>query len=124
MAHFAQIDENGTVQQVIVVSNENCCGGEFPASESCGQAFINQLGLAGTWRQTSYNANFRQRYAGIGYTYNEENDVFIPPQPFPSWILSETFDWEAPVPYPQDDAEYYWDEENQTWVLMEENNGI
>ena len=124
MAHFAQIDENGTVQQVIVVSNDNCCGGEFPSSESCGQAFINQLGLGGTWRQTSYNGNFRKRYAGIGYTYNEENDVFIPPQPFPSWTLNEDFDWQAPVPYPEDDAEYYWDEENQTWVLMEENNGV
>ena len=124
MAHFAQIDENGTVQQVIVVSNDNCCGGEFPASESCGQAFINQLGLPGTWKQTSYNSNFRKRYAGIGYTYNEENDVFIPPQPFPSWTLNEEFYWKAPVPYPEDDAEYYWDEENQTWVLMEENNGV
>ena len=124
MAHFAQIDENGTVQQVIVVSNDNCCGGEFPASESCGQAFINQLGLAGTWRQTSYNSNFRKRYAGIGYTYNEENDVFIPPQPFPSWTLDEEFYWKAPVPYPEEDSEYYWDEENQTWVLMEENNGV
>ena len=124
MAHFAQIDENGTVQQVIVVSNDNCCGGEFPSSESCGQAFINQLGLAGTWRQTSYNGNFRKRYAGIGYNYNEENDVFIPPQPFSSWILDEEFYWKAPVPYPEDDAEYYWDEENQIWVLMEENNGL
>ena len=118
MAHFAQLNENNEVVQVIVVSNDNCCGGNFPESESCGQTFINQLGLAGTWKQTSYNGNFRRSYAGIGYTYNEELDVFISPQPFPSWTLVD-FDWKAPVAYPQDDAEYSWDEENQQWVLME-----
>ena len=124
MAHFAQIDENGTVQQVIVVSNDNCCGGEFPSSEPCGKEFIRNLGLPGTWKQTSYNNNFRRSYAGIGYTYNEEADVFISPQPFPSWTLSEDYDWRAPVAYPDEDAEYYWDEENLGWVLMENPDGV
>jgi len=81
MAHFAQLDSNNVVQQVIVVSNDDCGGGEFPASEPIGQAFIASLGLSGTWKQTSYNANFRGRYAGHGYTYDAELDVFVEPTP-------------------------------------------
>jgi hypothetical protein len=69
MAHFAQIS-NGVVRNVIVVANSDCGDGEFPASESVGQAFIASLGLDGEWRQTSYNANFRSVYAGIGYIWN------------------------------------------------------
>jgi hypothetical protein len=78
MAHFAQI-EDGIVQQVIVVSNDDCGGGDFPASEPIGQAFIASLGLAGEWKQTSYNANFRSKYAGIGDIYDAVNDVFVSP---------------------------------------------
>jgi hypothetical protein len=81
MAHFAQLDSNNIVQQVIVVSNDDCGGGDFPASEAVGQAFIASLGLAGTWKQTSYNNNFRGRYAGQGYTYDAELDVFVEPTP-------------------------------------------
>jgi hypothetical protein len=81
MAHFAQLDSNNVVQQVIVVSNDDCGGGDFPASEAVGQAFIASLGLAGTWKQTSYNNNFRGRYAGQGYTYDPELDVFVEPAP-------------------------------------------
>lgn len=78
MAHFAKV-ENGVVQQVIVVADSDCGGGEFPASEPVGQAFIASLGLAGEWKQTSYNNNFRDKYAGIGYTYDSVNDVFVAP---------------------------------------------
>jgi hypothetical protein len=78
MAHFAKID-NGIVRQVIVVSNDDCAGGNFPASEAAGQAFIAGLGLAGEWRQTSYNGNFRGKYAGIGDIYDAVNDVFVAP---------------------------------------------
>jgi hypothetical protein len=78
MAHFARV-ENGTVREVIVIGNGDCGGGEFPASESVGQAFIAKIGLSGEWRQTSYNANFRGKYAGIGDTYDAENDVFVSP---------------------------------------------
>ena len=78
MAHFAKID-NGTVAQVIVVSNDDCAGGDFPESEAAGQAFIASIGLAGEWRQTSYNGNFRGTYAGIGYTYDAVTDTFTPP---------------------------------------------
>lgn len=76
MAHFANV-ENGIVQQVIVVSNDDCGGGEFPESEPIGQAFIASCGLTGTWLQTSYHANFRSKYAGIGDTYDAESDEFV-----------------------------------------------
>lgn len=78
MAHFAKV-ENGVVQQVIVVADSDCGGGTFPASEPVGQAFIASLGLEGEWKQTSYNNNFRDKYAGIGYTYDSVNDVFVAP---------------------------------------------
>jgi len=78
VAHFAKV-ENGIVSQVIVVSNGDCAGGDFPESEAAGQAFIASIGLSGEWRQTSYNANFRSKYAGIGYTYDAVNDVFVAP---------------------------------------------
>lgn len=78
MAHFAQI-ENGIVQQVIVVSNDDCGGGNYPESEPIGQAFIASLGLPGEWLQTSYHANFRGYYAGIGYTYDAQLNEFLPP---------------------------------------------
>jgi hypothetical protein len=79
MAHFAKVDNN-KVGQVIVVSNNDCGGGDFPASEPIGQAFIASLGLDGQWLQTSYSASFRGRYAGLGYTYNADLDEFIAPQ--------------------------------------------
>lgn len=78
MAHFARID-NDTVQQVIVVANDDCGGGHFPESEPIGQAFIASLGLTGEWLQTSYHANFRGKYAGIGDLYDAQNDVFVGP---------------------------------------------
>ena len=81
MAHFAQIDHNNVVTQVIVVSNDDCGGGDFPASEPIGQAFIASLGLAGDWLQTSYHANFRGSYAAIGYVYDSELDEFVPSSP-------------------------------------------
>jgi hypothetical protein len=78
MAHFARIEGN-TVQQVIVIANDDCGGGDFPASEAAGQAFIASLGLAGEWKQTSYSASFRGKYAGIGDRYDAELDEFVTP---------------------------------------------
>jgi hypothetical protein len=78
MAHFAQVSGN-VVTQVIVVSNDDCGGGEFPQSEPVGQEFIASLGLQGEWKQTSYNNNFRGTYAGIGYKYDSQLDEFIAP---------------------------------------------
>lgn len=114
MAHFAQIDENNTVTQVIVVSDSDCGGGQYPESDPIGAAFCNRL-LGGNWKQTSYNNNFRKQYAGIGYTFDAERDMFIAPQPYPSWTLDNEGDWQPPVPYPTDGKMYYWDEDFQSW---------
>lgn len=114
MAHFAQIDSDNIVTQVIVVSNNDCGGGDFPASEEIGAAFCTNL-LGGTWKQTSYNNNFRKHYAGIGYAYDAERDAFIAPKPYPSWTLNETTcDWEAPVARPETGF-WVWNEEELQW---------
>lgn len=81
MAHFARVNSNNKVEQVIVISNDDCGGGNFPDSEPIGQEFIASLGLTGLWLQTSYHANFRAYYAGIGYTYDAQLDEFVPPPP-------------------------------------------
>lgn len=115
MAHFAQLDENNMVVNVIVVSNDDCGGGEFPESEAPGREFIASLGLAGTWKQTSYNSNFRKHYAGIGFKYDETRDIFIANQPFASWVLNEeTAEWEAPVARP-DGPNWIWNETEGEW---------
>ena len=106
MAHFAEIDSTNTVIRVIVVANEH---------EANGAEWCHNL-LGGTWIQTSYNNNIRKQYAGIGYTYDAVADVFIAPQPFPSWSLDENYDWQAPIDYPADGKFYSWDEANQVWV--------
>ena len=118
MAHFAKLDQNNTVTNVIVVSNDAILNLPFPQSEPIGQAFCESLFKDGAvWKQTSYNSNFRKHYAGLGYSYNEALDAFIPPQDFPSWVLDgETFWWVPPVPYPADGAEYMWDEPSLSWV--------
>jgi len=128
MAHFASLDENNVVTQVIVVSNEDTSNSNGVEDEAIGIAFCKKLLGANTnWKQTSYNNNIRVRYAGIGYSYNEELDAFIPPKPFESWILNETTaDWESPVgPAPElTEAEresfsfYRWDEEGGEWELV------
>jgi hypothetical protein len=114
MAHFAQIDSDNVVMQVIVVSDADCGGGEYPGSDPIGAEFCTNL-LGGTWKQTSYNNNFRKRYAGIGYTFREDLDAFIDPQPYPSWTLNEeTAEWEAPVAKPAEGV-WVWNEEAQQW---------
>jgi hypothetical protein len=121
MAHFAELDQNNVVTQVIVVGNDTIDNLPFPESESVGVAFCQSLlGAETRWAQTSYNANFRYNYAGIGYTFDPApapNGAFIPPKPYPSWLLdTNTFQWQPPVPYPTDGGVYTWDEDTQTWV--------
>ena len=122
MAHFAQLDDNNIVTQVIVVDNSKLEDSNGVEQEAIGIAFCTNLFGADTrWKQTSYNNNIRKNYAGIGYTYDADRDAFIPPQPYASWILNETTcQWEAPVPYPQDGNRYAWNEQTQTWDLIEE----
>lgn len=119
MAHFARLNENNEVVHVHVVNNSDVQNFEFPESESVGQAYLTSIHGNHVWKQTSYNNNFRKQYAGIGYIYDEVNDVFIGPQPFPSWILDENFDWQSPTPYPNDGEFYMWDEDSLSWELID-----
>lgn len=121
MANFAQLDVNYVVTGVTVVNNETIDNLPFPESEPVGVAFLQSLLGADTiWKQTSYNANFRKNYAGLGYVYDPVLDAFIGPQPYPSWLLNtETCQWNAPVPYPTDGKMYVWDETTLSWVLVE-----
>jgi hypothetical protein len=116
MAYFAQIDQQGIVLRVIGVSNADAPDPAPSNSEPLGQAFISSLGLDGEWRQTSYNGNFRKAYAGPGFRYDVEADVFIAPQPYPSWKLDANHDWQPPMPYPSEGGPYYWDEGTLSWV--------
>jgi hypothetical protein len=101
MAHFAKVN-NVMVEQVIV------------AEDDFFNTFIDTS--PGEWIQTSYTGSIRKNYAGIGYTYDSTRDAFIAPQPYPSWTLNEdTCQWESPVPYPDDDKHYTWDEETTNW---------
>ena len=114
MAHWAEIDENNIVLRVLVGDNND------PAGDEGYSWLINNLG--GTWIKTSYNAasnGFRKNYAGIGYTYDEQRDAFIPPKTFDSWILDEEkCQWKAPVEYPSDGKYYSWNEDTVSWVEM------
>jgi len=123
MAHFAQLDENNVVTQVIVVHNNDCqLDGE--ENETVGIVFCKSLfGQDTNWKQTSYNGNMRKNYAGKDFTYDADRDAFIAPKPFASWVLNEdTCRWEAPVAMPEDAGTgeppklYRWDEETTSWV--------
>jgi len=122
MAYFAQLNSSNNVDQIISINNSVLREPEisFPQTELLGQMFISDvLKLPGVWKQTSYNKSFRKNYAGVGYSYDKDRDAFIPPKPFPSWILDEyTCTWNAPVPCPNDGNSYSWDETNQTWKLI------
>jgi hypothetical protein len=120
MAHFAQLDENNIVLQVIVVNNDDVQNLPFPESEPIGVAFCQSLFGADTyWFQTSYSGSFRKNYAGAGFSYDAGRDAFIPPQPYPSWVLNEnTCRWEAPIPYPDNGNDYVWDEATISWVIV------
>jgi hypothetical protein len=105
MSHFAKIDKDNVVTQVIVAEQD------FINSGKVGDSFL--------WVQTSYNNNFRKRYAGVGCTYDKINDVFIAPQPHASWTLDVSFDWQPPTAMPDDGKEYEWNEDTQAWDEME-----
>tara|TARA_R100000005_G_C4949199_1_gene170450 strand:- start:119 stop:499 length:381 start_codon:yes stop_codon:yes gene_type:complete len=124
MAHFAKLNSENIVEQILVVSNE------VATNEQAGVDFLNNLLKTNdTWKQTSYNTvggvhklggtPFRKNYAGVGYKYDESRDAFIAPKPYNSWTLNETSClWEAPTPYPDDGNLYIWDEENLMWNLI------
>jgi hypothetical protein len=118
MAHFAKLDANNIVLEVHVVDNDKLLDENNVEREEIGVAFLVQWSGGYTnWKQTSYNSNFRKNYAGVGYSYDSERDAFIPPKFYNSWVLNETtYQWEAPVPYPNDGKEYLWDEATTLWV--------
>lgn len=118
MAHFAQLDKDNIVLQVIVVSNSDTSDENGIEREELGVAFCQSLlGDNTVWKQTSYNRRIRKNYAGIGYRYDEVRDAFIPPKPYYSWVLNEeTATWEPPVPKPSDGKLYNWDELMASWV--------
>ena len=108
MAHFAEIDSDNKVVRVLVVPDN---------VEDRGQDYLaNDLGLGGTWIQTSYNNRIRKNYAGVGFDYDATRDAFIAPKPYASWLLNEnTCQWEAPVAYPTDGVMYKWNEDKTDW---------
>ena len=118
MAHFAKLDNQNIVLDVNVVNNETVNNLPFPESEPVGVAFLTDWSGGYTnWKQTSYNANFRKNFAGIGYTYDAALDAFVPPSPYLSWLLNlDTCQWEPPTPRPTDEKLYSWDEKTQSWV--------
>lgn len=123
MAHFAQLDENNFVINVIVVHNNELMDSGVE-SETKGIEFCKSLfGRDTQWKQTSYNSKIRKNYAGVGFTYDIKRDAFIPPKPFNSWVLNETTcQWASPTPYPQDGKRYTWDEPTTSWVEVTNGN--
>lgn len=121
MAHFAKLNTNNVVIDVNVVTNDNIQDLPFPESEAVGIVFLDAwAGESFIWKQTSYNATFRKNYAGIGYAYDAVRDAFIPPQPYPSWILDEDkCIYKPPVPKPNNKKQYVW---NESLVNWEEKN--
>jgi len=124
MAHYAFLDENNVVVKIITGVDENetqidldgtIVGGSTGAWE---KFYENQPWHSGlTCKRTSYNGNIRKQFAGVGYTYNSDDDVFIAPKPFPSWRHAGNYDWEPPVPYPENtEGQWFWDESEQKWV--------
>jgi hypothetical protein len=109
MAHYAFLDENNIVTEVITGKDETDTTHDW---EQFYGEFRGQV-----CKRTSYHGNIRKNYAGIGFTYDPQRDAFIPPQPFPSWTLvEETCQWESPIPYPTDGNAYKWNESNFSWV--------
>lgn len=117
MAHFAELDKDNVVLRVVVVGNADTSDANGVEKEQIGAAFCESL-FGGTWKQTSYNRNIRKNYAGIGYKYDESVDAFIPPKPFPSWILNNDARWDPPAPYPTDGLIYKWDEATLSWISV------
>ena len=126
MAHFAELDNNNVVLRVVVVGND--C---VPSDEHIdGETWCINFFKGGTWKQTSYNHNFRKQYAGIGYTYDAAKNKFISPQPHDSWALDASDDWQAPVTYPTDTGTeespkfISWNEENLKWTAKDSEDPV
>jgi hypothetical protein len=128
MAHFAQLNENNIVTNILVVANADILDENGNESESKGILFLKNLfGQETNWIQTSYSGNFRKRYAIIGGTYDYNNDVFINPKPLASWVFDGTqYEWVPPSTRPNDGHMYFWNEEKLNWEQIENtsNNNV
>jgi hypothetical protein len=127
MAHFAELDENNIVKRVIVVGNDvTTAAGPLGENDMHvdGETWCKNFFKGGTWKQTSYNNNFRKQYAGKGYTFDSAKDKFISPQPYASWVLDGNDEWQAPVTYPTDttDKNIRWDEAGQKWTATDKDD--
>ena len=129
MAHFAELDGSNIVTRVTVVSNDvTTAAGPLGENDMHvdGETWCVNFFKGGTWKQTSYNHNFRKQYAGKGYTFDSAKNKFITPQPFASWALDGNDDWQAPVTYPTDttDKRISWDEDNQKWTATDDSDPV
>ena len=135
MAHFAELDGSNVVTRVVVVDN-NITTAAGPLGENDmhvdGETWCVNFFKGGTWKQTSYNKNFRKHYAGKGHTFDAAKDKFLLPQPYTSWALDENDDWQAPVTYPTIDTyneganryHFSWDEDNQKWTATDDSDPV
>ena len=120
MAHFAKIGLNNKVISVHSVHDNELKDSNGVEQENIGIEFLTNLHGWAVWKQTSYNNNIRKNFAGIGFTYDEDRDAFIPPKPFNSWILNETTClWDPPVAKPDDGQIYNWNEATTSWDLVD-----
>ena len=129
MAHFAELDGNNIVKRVVVVGNDvTTAAGPLGNNDMHvdGETWCVNFFKGGTWKQTSYNNNFRKQYAGKGYTFDAAKDKFISPQPHASWSLDGNDDWQAPVTYPNDteDKVISWDEAGQKWTAQDHSDPV
>jgi hypothetical protein len=138
MAHFAelksQVDPTGftsdthqVVQRVVVVGNDIAAGGGTLGDNDMhvdGETWCSNFFKGGSWKQTSYNHNFRKQYCGKGFVYDSSKDKFLSPQPYQSWSLDGNDDWQAPVTYPTDttDKVISWDEDNLRWTAIDKSD--
>lgn len=135
MAHFAELESKTDptgftsethliVKRVVVVGNDIPANGGILENNDMhvdGETWCVNFFGGGTWKQTSYNNNFRKQYAGIDFTYDVSKDIFIRPQPYPSWTLDSDNEWISPVPYPEDGNRYIWNEESLNWQVYNDN---
>jgi hypothetical protein len=133
MAHFAELDNNNKVLRVVVIGNDITTTDGILGNNDMhvdGETWCIDFFKGGTWKQTSYNHNFRKQYAGIGMTYDAAKNKFISPQPYASWTLDANDDWEAPVTHPTDTGTeespkiISWDEAGQKWTATDREDPV
>ena len=131
MAHFAELDGSNIVKRVIVVGNDvSTAAGPLGSNDMHvdGETWCQNFFKGGTWKQTSYNANFRKQYAGKGYTFDAAKNKFLSPQPYASWALDGNDDWKAPVTHPTDTTDknirISWDEAGQKWTATDDSDPV